>query len=169
EEDLLAPLAKDEAHAPLRFALVVLPRVVEERDALIDRAMHDPHRLVRLGLRTADVAATETKDRHLFAIAAEGPSGNSAHEPLPATFFPGHSELARASILRSMGGREAAAPRANAIYASPPSSSGFFSIDFETRSSRLILSLKVSEKRTSTTAAPIAGTSQSAFQSTVWR
>src|SRR5690606_29422778 len=76
EEDLLAPLAKDEAHAPLRFALVVLPRVVEERDALIDRAMHDPHRLVRLELRTADVAATETKDRHLFAIAAEGPSGN---------------------------------------------------------------------------------------------
>ena len=59
------------AHPPLALALVILPRVVEEVDAGVDRFVNDPDGLGDR-LRLAEVIAAEADDGHQVGVPPEG-------------------------------------------------------------------------------------------------
>ena len=77
QEDLVAAPAGGErfAHHLLAAAVVIIPRVVEERHPVVDRLVHDRDGL-RLGDR-ADVPPAESDDRYFLARLAQRPLGHS--------------------------------------------------------------------------------------------
>src|SRR5262249_33274976 len=89
QEDLRAiAVAQRLAHAQLAAAVVVVPAVVHEGDAVIDRMPDDADALGLIG-RPTDVVAAETDERDLLARRAERPiqhvaplDGGRGSEPL---------------------------------------------------------------------------------------
>jgi len=76
EEDLLAiAVAQRLAHAYFTVAVVVVPAVVHEGDAVVDRSANDLDGLSLTGI--ADVIAAETEHRHWLAGMAQS-SGRNA-------------------------------------------------------------------------------------------
>jgi hypothetical protein len=74
EEDLVAPAPGEGlAHDLLALAVVVLPRVVHERDAGIHRLLHEAHGFPHAVHRT-EVVAAQADDGDLDAGATEGTS-----------------------------------------------------------------------------------------------
>src|SRR5262249_23128019 len=59
------------AHATLARAFPVVPRIVDERDALVDRLADDADREIFVDLREAEMPAAEPDGRDLLAGAAE--------------------------------------------------------------------------------------------------
>src|SRR6266403_1182737 len=77
EEGLLAiAVAQRLAHADFTVAVVVVPAVVEEVDAAIERGADDADALLFVGLDT-EMPAAEADDRDAFAAAAELAIGNA--------------------------------------------------------------------------------------------
>ena len=66
EHSLAIPVAQRVPHAALALAVVIVPAVVEEGDAAIDRRSDDADALGRI-LRPADVMAAEADGRDLLA------------------------------------------------------------------------------------------------------
>ena len=75
EENLVTAISNGLAHHFLAVTVVVIPAVVEERQAVVDRLMHESdggHVTVVAG-RLADMPATEAKDRNIHARSAQRP------------------------------------------------------------------------------------------------
>jgi hypothetical protein len=70
EEDAVAAIGDGHAHPLFAQAVVVVPGVVEERDAVVDRGVHQAHRGA-IGLRHAHVPSAKTDDGHALASTAE--------------------------------------------------------------------------------------------------
>src|SRR4051794_6774324 len=71
EEDLLAPAVGERlSHPDLAHALVVLPRVVHEGDAGVDRLVQQRGRIA-LGADLSEVEASEAEGRHGLTGASE--------------------------------------------------------------------------------------------------
>ena len=76
EEDLLPPAVGERfPHARLAQAVVVLPRVVHERDARVHGAMQQRGRLA-LGADPAEMVSAESERGHGLAGATKGSTGN---------------------------------------------------------------------------------------------
>jgi hypothetical protein len=76
QEDLVAAAAERFAHEGLAASLVVLPRVVHERDAGVHGLLHEADGLLPAPER-AEVEAAETEDADLDTGAAEGTTGDA--------------------------------------------------------------------------------------------
>jgi len=75
QEDLVAPVVDGFAHPGLALALVVVPGVVQKRDARVDGRMRQP-RGGGVGLRKAKMPAAEGEQGDGDAGAAEGTGGD---------------------------------------------------------------------------------------------
>ena len=72
EHFLPIPITERQPHAPLAFPIVVIPAVVHEGDATVDRSADDANPFVRI-LRATDVMAAQPDHRDSFV----GPSESS--------------------------------------------------------------------------------------------
>ena len=70
-------LAEGFAHADFALAAVIVPAVVEEVDAVIERAPDDTDAFLLVGLHP-EVISAKTDHGHLLARAAEGAHGNGS-------------------------------------------------------------------------------------------
>src|ERR1022692_1300604 len=70
EHFLSVPVTERKPHAPLAFPIVVIPAVVHEGDAAVDRTADDANPFVRV-LRATDVMAAQPDRRHFFVGVSE--------------------------------------------------------------------------------------------------
>ena len=85
--------------------IVVVPGVVHERDAGIDRSMGEPHRGA-VGIRHPEVPAAEAEARDAFTRSAERPGGDidsvASHEKPSRRLYPIRTVSSRAAPARAM-------------------------------------------------------------------
>jgi hypothetical protein len=91
QEDRLAPIGDGAPHAPLALALVILPGVVEEVDAVIDRLVDDAHSLGHRW-RLTQVVAAEAEDGDEISVTPKGTPGNLRASREPAGHVTSSSE-----------------------------------------------------------------------------
>src|SRR5664279_4337384 len=70
EHSLPIPITERQPHAPLAFPIVVIPAVVHEGDAAVDRTTDDANPFVRV-LRATDVMAAQPDHRDFFVGVSE--------------------------------------------------------------------------------------------------
>ena len=70
EHFLPIPITERQPHAPLAFPIVVIPAVVHEGDAAVDRTTNDANPFVRV-LRATDVMAAQPDRRDFFVGVSE--------------------------------------------------------------------------------------------------
>jgi hypothetical protein len=71
------PVAQGAPHALFAFAIVVVPAIVHEGDAVVDRSANDADTLLRVGLYP-DVKAAQTNRRDSLAGLAQDPVDHAA-------------------------------------------------------------------------------------------